>query len=266
MSEEINQEAIQPEATAPQEGGEVTLEQAQQAAKEALEKAAAELGTLEEEPQEEDESTKPLSPNEIPEELVTGDDYIDAGLRLLAKSGNVTPADISKALGSFFQSGDPDDLDVAYIGEKFGENADFAIKLAKEYASRIKTETSRLVEEVHSLAGGEGAWNVAMTAFNTDAPDYLRAAAKALADKGDPKGAASIVLDYVGRTGKAVNKGKMIKGGSANLNAPLGKEEFAKAYEELKARYPNQSFSSGQAGKEYQRLIERRQLAKAINR
>lgn len=274
MTDETNvdmQSQAEPQAEQPMEAQQTqqddSLEQAKQAAQEALEKAASELKTSEqeEEPQEE-ETEEPLSPSDIPEEFVTGDDYIDAGLRLLAKSASVTPSDIRTALGEFFESGDPDDINGTYIKEKFGENADFAMKLAKEYVSRIETATTRMVETVHQMAGGAGAWEVAIASFTTEAPQYLQDAAKVLADKGDPISAAQVVLDYISRSGRASNKGKLVKGGSANLNSPLSKSEFNEAYAALKKRYPNQSLSSGQAGKEMQRLMERRALAKKVNR
>lgn len=269
MTDETNAPSPEPteqQATEPQGKEEVTLEQAHQSAQEALERATKEAKEKEPEPVEEDEDDKPISPTAIPDELKTGDAYIDAGLRLIVKSGDVSVNDIREMMGEFFVSGNPKDINGTYIKEKFGESADFALNLVKEYTSRIETETTKMVTEVHKMAGGSGAWDVAMTAFNTGAPDYLQDAARVLVSKGDTVGAAKVVLDYVSRTGRGSNKGKLVKGGTANLNAPLSKEEFNEAYADLKKRYPNQSLSSGQAGREMQRLIDRRALAKKVNR
>lgn len=112
--------------------------------------------------------------------------------------------DLARACGNAIDRGDPTLVDSAYLREAAGEHADRLIKSAQGLVQHVTETTTRIVSEIHTLAGGEAQFNAAVAAFNAKAPQYLQEFVKAGMDSNDPKRirtATESLLNFVKESG-----------------------------------------------------------------
>jgi hypothetical protein len=93
-----------------------------------------------------------------------------------------TNLDLDRALGRALAAGDPSLVDVRYIAEAGGPQAQQLAEIAKGIVTAVQAKANAVTASVHALVGGEAQWNAAVAAFNTAAPAELRLAVKSLLD------------------------------------------------------------------------------------
>jgi hypothetical protein len=178
---------------------------------------------------------------------------------------NTAPTlDLDRAIGKAISYGDPKLIDLAYIKEQGGANAEQLAVLAKSMVERANTKANEAQASVFSVAGGQPAWQAASAAFNQNAPQHLKVVVAKLLDSGDSnaiKAAAQTVVDFAGNKGLVPAPGQFLGAGAnaANAAQALDKAGFQ---QELRKLDPN----SRTFQQDRDALFARRQLGKNMGR
>ncbi len=188
------------------------------------------------------------------------DDPIIKSMALVMKSAGAG-LDLDRVLGNALAHGDPNLVDVAYLAEKGGANAQQLAEIAKGIVQAVNAKSDSITKEVHALAGGEANWSQATAVFNKTSPPELRMIVKSLLDSRDAekiKAGAKIVTEFGRASGQLPQPGaNLLSGASAGLSGANGlsaaafKAEIAKLDSQkpdyLEAR--DELFRRRQAGK-----------------
>lgn len=193
----------------------------------------------------------------------TGNAAIDAGVAMLTKVSGLNDSDMQRAIGKAVEYGDKNLIDTAFIKERFGEHAAYAQLLAEAYLDDQVGQAQRAVAEVHDLVGGKGNWDATAQIFKAKAPEHLRNAAQALANSGDLKGAAQLVVETCQSLGLIPNVNPQLRGGAGNYGA-LSASDFTKEYQALRKEAGNQSLESNKFKDRYESLLQRRSAGKRM--
>lgn len=205
---------------------------------------------------------KPAEEAASAEELAeTGNPAIDAGIAMLKSVSGLNDADMVRAIGKAVERGDETLIDTAFIKERFGEYAAYAEMLAKAYLQDQVGQAQRAVQSAHDMVGGKANWDAMTQVFNAKAPEYLRAAARALADSGNIEGAAKLVVETAQGMGLVPKLSPKLQGGGA-INDALDAKGFAEAYSALRKEAGNQSLESAKFKSRLDALMARRQAGK----
>lgn len=178
---------------------------------------------------------------------------------LLASSPDI---DLDRALAKAIQYGQPDLIDVAYLKEKGGTNADNLITIAKSLVTQIANVAEANTKAVYDLAKGQENWETAVTAFNQFADPAQRKTISDLLDSGKPQFvqyAAQTVLEFSKQSGAVPFTGQQIQTGQASVAASQGlsKAQFQAELAKLNRNAPDYAEQSNI-------LLGRRQLGKNI--
>lgn len=193
----------------------------------------------------------------------TGNAAIDAGVAMLTKVSGLNDSDMQRAIGKAVEYGDKNLIDTAFIKERFGEHAAYAQLLAEAYLDDQVGQAQRAVTEVYDLVGGKGNWDATAQIFKAKAPEHLQNAARALANSGDLKGSAQLVVETCQSLGLIPNVNPQLRGGAGNYGA-LSASDFAKEYQALRKEAGNQSLESNKFKDRYESLLQRRSAGKRM--
>lgn len=147
--------------------------------------------------------------------------------------------DRGRALGNALTHGNPALIDVAYLREVGGKDAERLVTLAQGIVQHCTASAARATETVYSLAGGEANWDAATAAFNRSAPDHLKQFVKYSLDSGAAsqiEAGAKAVVEFAKSTGLVPTPGTgfVATGGGAPGSAQgLTKEAFQAAHAAL---------------------------------
>lgn len=134
--------------------------------------------------------------------------------------------DLDRVLGNALAFGDPNLVDVAYIAEKGGANAQQLAEIAKGIVQAVEAKSATIMAEVHTLAGGEAQWAQSTAVFNKVAPAELRMTVKTMLDSTNPafiKAGAKIVAEFGRASGQLPQVGAgLLNGASASLGTAGG--------------------------------------------
>ena len=150
--------------------------------------------------------------------------------------------DLDRVLGNALALGDPNLVDVAYIAERGGKNAQQIAEIAKGIVQAVNAKSEAITKEIHALAGGEAQWSQAAAVFNKAAPVELREIVKSLLDSTDPnkiKAGAKIVNEFGRASGQLPRQGASLLSGSAAANAGAAGLSAAAFKAELTKLNPN---------------------------
>lgn len=170
--------------------------------------------------------------------------------------------DMDRALGLAIERGDTGLIDKAYLREKGGANAEQLITIAEGIVQAVEQQATAVTKEVHTLAGGEAGWNVAVAAFNKSASPEMRSVVKLMLDsekKSQITAGAKLVVEFAKQSGFVPTVNALVQnGGSAASSAQaLSKEGFQEA---LRTLNPN----SRQYQNQRSELFARRQQGKQL--
>ena len=194
-----------------------------------------------------------------PEKLgSTGNDVLDAGIAMMQEVAGLNSTDVDRILATAFERGDPSLIDAKYIQERFGKHAGYVEKLARQYIEHTTAQTQRIVKEVHDKVGGKAAWDELNAAFQEAAPAHLKRAVDALAKSDDYLGVAELITDYAKSSGLVTVQGNQIRAAHGAGAAALSAAGFRDELQKLRKAYPNRSLESGEVGKQYKILLDRR--------
>lgn len=124
--------------------------------------------------------------------------------------------DLDRVLGNALAKGDASLVDVAYLAEKGGPQAQQLASIAKGIVNAVNAKSESITTEVHALVGGEANWNQASSVFNSAAPQELKVVVATMLDSTDEKqikAAAKIVAEF------SKTSGHLPQAGAALLNS-----------------------------------------------
>lgn len=82
--------------------------------------------------------------------------------------------DLDRVMSRALAYGDPALIDVAYLREKAGSNAEQLVTIAQGIVQAVNAKSDAVTASVYAAAGGEANWNAAVAVFNQSAPPELR--------------------------------------------------------------------------------------------
>lgn len=138
--------------------------------------------------------------------------------------------DVQRAIGNAITHGNPALIDMAYLTEKGGAQAEQLKTIAKAIVDRVQSQTAAATDAVYQTAGGKDQWSAAAAAFSQSAPVHLRQVVQQFLESGNPetiKAGAQTVLDFVRQGGLVAVPGKQVQaGGGVGAAQALSKEAF----------------------------------------
>ena len=196
----------------------------------------------------------------------TGNTQLDIAIDSFARLTGATQQDIERATKSAVSYGDPALVDEAFLRERFGANADVAIKLAKEAVQDSVSQSQAAIATVHAAAGGQANWDSAVAVFNEKAAPTLKSAVKLMMNSGDVKGGTELLLGYVKDSGLLPNVNPLLTTGGTNLGVStgLGAGDFKTKMADLSKRAGNRSLETGPFAAEYNQLLAGRQAGRKL--
>lgn len=153
--------------------------------------------------------------------------------------GTAAGVDRGRALGNALTHGDPSLIDVAYLREVGGKDAERLVTIAQGIVQHCTAAAAKATETVFALAGGEAHWEAATAAFNRSAPDHLKQFVKYSLDSGSAsqvEAGAKAVVEFAKSSGFVATPGTgfIASGGGAPGSAQgLSKEAFQAAHAAL---------------------------------
>jgi hypothetical protein len=172
--------------------------------------------------------------------------------------------DLDRAIGRAISEGRTDLIDVAYLREKGGANANDLITIAQGLVQAVQAKGAAVTDSVHKLAGGEAQWDAGVAAFNAQAPRELRMVVAQMLDSNKEdliQAGAKLVVEFSKSSGAIPNVGATVATGASSLPAAqaLSKLEFQ---DELRKLNPQDRSYEEQR----KTLFARRSLGRQLNK
>lgn len=138
--------------------------------------------------------------------------------------------DFDRVFANALDNNNAELLDIAYLKEKGGANADGLIDLAKSIVRLVEQKSEINTKAVYAKAGGEAQWAAATAAFNKGAPQAFKEAVAAMMNSGKDSAilqAAELVVQYAKTQGFVPSPAPLLNlGAPAAVGQGLGKAEF----------------------------------------
>lgn len=172
--------------------------------------------------------------------------------------------DLDRAIGRAISEGRVDLIDVAYLREKGGANANDLVTIAQGLVQAVQAKGAAVTNSVHALAGGEAQWDAGVAAFNAQAPRELRMVVAQMLDSSKEdliQAGAKLVVEFSKSSGAIPNVGASVATGASSLPAAqaLSKGEFQ---DELRKLNPQDRAFEEQR----KALFARRSLGRQLNK
>lgn len=163
----------------------------------------------------------------------------DPTLRSMAGAFKMLGAglDFDRIFAKAIDAGDPKLLDIAYLREKAGANADGLVGLAESIVNFTSQQATAQQSAVHAMAGGEAQWVAAITAFNAKAPAEYKLAVQQLIDSGKKsniEAGAKLVVQYALGQGYVPTPAGLLNAGAGSPTGNgLSKADFQTELQKL---------------------------------
>lgn len=149
-------------------------------------------------------------------------------------------------------------LDLAAFQMQFGDKAAYALQAAQSLLQDGSAYRDTLKQQAYASVGGEQQWLDLTNKFKATAP-HLQPAVQQLVNNLQFDAAVALMRSVV-PVGQQPMQGAVNASAQPSVqNGVLTQTQFLAAYDELKVKYPNQSFETGQAGALYKELLRMRQ-------
>lgn len=149
-------------------------------------------------------------------------------------------------------------LDLAAFQMQFGDKAAYALQAAQSLLQDGSAYRDTLKQQAYASVGGEQQWLDLTNKFKATAP-HLQPAVQQLVNNLQFDAAVALMRSVV-PVGQQPMQGAVNASAQPSVqNGVLTQTQFLAAYDELKAKYPNQSFEAGQVGALYKELLRMRQ-------
>ena len=111
---------------------------------------------------------------------------------------------------------------------------------------------------MYDKVGGKSSWDELNAALKEGAPAQLKRAAEVLAQANDDLGVADLITEYAKSSGLVTVQGNQLRAAHGAGAAALSAAGFRDELQKLRKAYPNRSLESGEVGKQYKILLDRR--------
>lgn len=200
----------------------------------AVEKLTAAMAAKDAEPK-----VEPVEPDAKSLNTLDPNTLEDPTLRSMASAFKMLGAglDFDRIFAKAIDAGDPKLLDIAYLREKAGANADGLVGLAESIVNFTNQQAMQQQGAVYALAGGESQWNAATAAFNANAPAEYKLAVRNLIDSGNKsniEAGAKLVVQFATGQGYVPTPATMLNSGAgAHTGTGLDKSAFQTELQKL---------------------------------
>lgn len=153
--------------------------------------------------------------------------------------------DRSRALGNALSRSDASLVDVAYIREVAGDQADALIAVAKSIVTHATASVAAVESAILTAAGGQASWDAAAAAFNKTAQPGMKSYVASEMGSGNRDrilAAAALVTEHAKSSGLVPDQGQHITpggGGQPGNGSALSKAEFKTELAKLDKRDRN---------------------------
>lgn len=172
--------------------------------------------------------------------------------------------DLDRAIGKAIEDGRTDLIDVAYLREVGGANAQDLITIATGLVNAVAAKSAAVSNEVHALAGGQANWDAGVAVFNQAAPSELRLVVAQMLDSGKEqliKAGAKMVVEFSKNSGKLPNVNPLLQSGASAPAAAQALDKVAFQTELRKLDPNSRDFQS-----QREQLFARRQLGRQLGK
>ena len=172
--------------------------------------------------------------------------------------------DLDRAIGKAIEDGRTDLIDVAYLREVGGANAQDLITIATGLVNAVAAKSASVSNEVHALAGGQANWDAGVAVFNQAAPSELRLVVAQMLDSGKEqliKAGAKMVVEFSKNSGKLPNVNPLLQSGASAPAAAQALDKVAFQTELRKLDPNSRDFQS-----QREQLFARRQLGRQLGK
>ena len=170
---------------------------------------------------------------------ITTDDIDDPSIKRIVQlvDTHYPHLDRQRIMGKALEFGDPDFIDVNYLRDQIGDQADILIPFLEEIVETSQQSYESLVQGIYQEVGGQERWQGIAQVFTQTAPASIRNVAKQLIDSQDINQISQgirLILDYSEQSGIAPKPPRLIQGqgftqgGGQALSAEDFKAELAK--------------------------------------
>lgn len=172
--------------------------------------------------------------------------------------------DMDRAIGKAIEDGRTDLIDVAYLREVGGANAQDLITIATGLVNAVAAKSASVSNEVHTLAGGQANWDAGVAVFNQAAPSELRLVVAQMLDSGKEqliKAGAKMVVEFSKNSGKLPSINPLLQSGASAPAAAQALDKVAFQTELRKLDPNSRDFQS-----QREQLFARRQLGRQLGK
>ncbi len=172
--------------------------------------------------------------------------------------------DLDRAIGKAIEDGRTDLIDVAYLREVGGANAQDLITIATGLVNAVAAKSASVSNEVHALAGGQANWDAGVAVFNQAAPSELRLVVAQMLDSGKEqliKAGAKMVVEFSKNSGKLPSINPLLQSGASAPAAAQALDKVAFQTELRKLDPNSRDFQS-----QREQLFARRQLGRQLGK
>ena len=172
--------------------------------------------------------------------------------------------DLDRAIGKAIEDGRTDLIDVAYLREVGGANAQDLITIATGLVNAVAAKSASVSNEVHALAGGQANWDAGVAVFNQAAPSELRLVVAQMLDSGKEqliKAGAKMVVEFSKNSGKLPTVNPLLQSGASAPAAAQALDKVAFQTELRKLDPNSRDFQS-----QREQLFARRQLGRQLGK
>lgn len=172
--------------------------------------------------------------------------------------------DMDRAIGKAIEDGRTDLIDVAYLREVGGANAQDLITIATGLVNAVAAKSASVSNEVHALAGGQANWDAGVAVFNQAAPSELRLVVAQMLDSGKEqliKAGAKMVVEFSKNSGKLPTVNPLLQSGASAPAAAQALDKVAFQTELRKLDPNSRDFQS-----QREQLFARRQLGRQLGK
>lgn len=205
--------------------------------------------------------------NQQPKAAETGTTYIETSINHLSAELGVSADDFDAVFENAIKHGDLSLINPHALGKELTpEQSTRVQQLAQAAVQEYQQGVQYAKNQAYSVAGGESAWNNAISAFNANAPEDVQGYAAYLADT-DVEKAAKFVVQYNQSNGFVNTQNQApITGGTGTATHGISQAEYATELAKIEREAGNRSLGSPEFAHRISALNAQRQLGRRQGR
>lgn len=166
------------------------------------------------------------------------EDITDTRVRSIAGilDAHYPTLDKERLLGRAVATGDPELIDLHYLRDIAGDQADLLQPLLEEVVNTVANGYEEAVNSIYEYVGGRDQWEAIRGQFVNKAPQGMRNYVRSLIDSQDPdkvREGIEFIVDYSRRTGLVDTPQRRLYGDNVGDGASLTQQQYLEEYAKL---------------------------------